>query len=294
MYSKQLKKRAGTGIVSGFGPFFKGPATRLIMGMNGELPMESLKNIFVKILLLMIIIMAGPGSARTMFAAGPDSEFRLLSTDQMKTMIDEKDKMGFLLIDARSNDEFQEAHIPGAINIPENRVEESRSLLPLDKNALIVFYCNGPKCGRSKKAAIKAYALGYRNILVYNDGFPIWEEKGYKIIPGPDYAKKIETAKLGPVELKKLIDAKAQDYVIVDVREPSEYQEGHVPGALNIPVDVFASRSEILPKEKKIIVYCNTGGRSYTAYRKLQKLAYPSIYQTLFAEWKDAGMLVEK
>lgn len=50
----------------------------------------------------------------------------------------------------------------------------------------------------------------------------------------------------------------------------------------------------MLPKEKKIIVYCNTGGRSYTAYRKLMKPASPSIAQTHFADWKDAGMPVEK
>lgn len=36
-------------------------------------------------------------------------------------------------------------------------------------------------------------------------------------------------------------------------------------GGEAIPSDVFAARSEMLPKEKKIIVYCNTGGRSYTA-----------------------------
>ena len=41
-------------------------------------------------------------------------------------------------------------------------------------------------------------------------------------------------------------------------------------------------------------MYCNTGGRSYNAYRKLMKLAYPDIAQTTFAEWKDAGMPVEQ
>jgi len=56
----------------------------------------------------------------------------------------------------------------------------------------------------------------------------------------------------------------------------------------------FAFRSGILPKEKKIIVACNTGSRSYLAYRKLIQLAYPSIYQTLIADWKDAGMELEK
>ena len=64
--------------------------------------------------------------------------------------------------------------------------------------------------------------------------------------------------------------------------------------AINIPVETFAAKSDILPKEKKITVYCNTGGRSYTAYRKLIKLAYPHIFQTMFADWKESGQQVEK
>jgi len=95
-------------------------------------------------------------------------------------------------------------------------------------------------------------------------------------------------------ELKQLLDAESEDIVIVDVRDETEFKEGHIPTAINIPVETFALRSEVLPKEKKVIVYCNTGGRSYNAYRKLMKLAYPDIAQTLYADWAFAGMPVEK
>jgi rhodanese-related sulfurtransferase len=204
------------------------------------------------------------------------------------------DKKDFMLIDARTREEYQEAHIAGALSIPEKSMEESTSLLPSDKNHQMIFYCNGVKCGKSRKAAKKADAMGYKNIIIYAEGFPVWEEKGNKIVPGPEYAKKIETAKVSPSDLKKLIDSGNKDFVIVDVRDESEYKEGHIPSAINIPAESFALKSEVLPKEKKIIVYCNTGGRSYMAYRKLMKLAYPSIAQTLFAEWKGAKMPVEK
>jgi rhodanese-related sulfurtransferase len=223
---------------------------------------------------------------------GEETVFRVISTEQLKSMMDEK--KDFMLIDARTKDEYQEAHIVGAVSIPENRIEESLTLLPADRNHQLVLYCNGVKCGKSKKAARKAAAAGYNNILIYGEGFPVWEEKGLMIVPGPEYAKKIETIKVGPQELKKLLDDKSKDYVIVDVRDGLEYKEGHIPGAVNIPLVTFASRSEVLPKEKKVIVYCNTGGRSYSAYRKLMKLAYPSIAQALFTDWKEAGMPIEK
>jgi rhodanese-related sulfurtransferase len=172
-------------------------------------------------------------------------EFKIVTTAQLKSMLDEKKTL--VLIDARTREEYQEAHIDGAISIPEKNFDENASLLPADKNALLVLYCNGVKCGKSKKLAIKADAHGYTNILIYGEGFPVWEEKGLKIVPGPDYAKKIETAKIKPVDLKKLVDAGNDGIVIVDVRDGSEFKEGHIPTAVNIPVETFAFRSETLP-----------------------------------------------
>ena len=254
--------------------------------------MMQTKSSFVRTMAVALICVLGIMIA-ALQAQSAEAEFPIISTDQLKAMVDAK--KDFMLIDARTKDEYQEAHILGAVSIPENRIEESLTLLPTDKSHRLVFYCNGVKCGKSKKAARKAAAAGYNNMLIYGEGFPVWEEKGLLIVPGPGYAKKIETIKIGPRELKKLLDGNNKDYVIVDVRAESEYKkEGHIPGAVNIPLETFASRSEVLPKEKMVIVYCNAGGRSYSAYRKLMKLAYPSIAQALFADWKEAGMPIEK
>ena len=221
-----------------------------------------------------------------------EKEFRVVSTDELRSMMDERKSL--VLVDTRTAEEFQEAHIKGAVSIPEKNFDTQLSLLPAEKNALVVLYCNGVKCGKSKKAAKKAEAAGYTNLVLYAEGFPVWEEKGLSIVAGPEHAKKIETAKVKPAELKQLLDANNADIVIVDVRDETEFKEGHIPTAINIPVETFALRSEVLPKEKKVIVYCNTGGRSYNAYRKLMKLAYPDIAQTLYADWAFAGMPVEK
>ncbi|MEW6117260.1 MAG: rhodanese-like domain-containing protein [Nitrospirota bacterium] len=236
-------------------------------------------------LVSLIFVMIGSS-----FAA--ESTYQTITSEQLKAMIDEK--KAFMLIDARTKEEYQEAHIITSINIPEKSFESLTSLLPADKNAHLVFYCNGVKCGKSKRTAKKAEAIGYTNITIYNDGFPVWEEKNLPIVAGPEYGKKIETTKLKPADIKKLIDQNKGDYVLVDVRDASEYKEGHIPGAVNIPADRFASAQDILPKEKKIIVYCNTGSRSYIAYRKLVKMDYKQIYQTLFAEWNEAKMPVER
>lgn len=218
------------------------------------------------------------------------ADFPAISTDEVKKFIDRKEPM--VLIDARTPEEYREAHITGAINIPEKGFEQAAAQLPTDKKTLLVFYCNGVKCGKSKRVAQKVAPLGFTAILIYREGMPVWEERNLPLVTGPGYGKKIETTKLNPAELDALIKASSSDYVLVDVRDNGEFKEGHIPTAINIPVETLAVKSDILPKEKKIIVYCNTGSRSYLAYKKLLGLAYPHIYQALFADWKEAKLPV--
>lgn len=59
------------------------------------------------------------------------------------------------------------------------------------------------------------------------------------------------------------------EYFILDVRTPVEYQGGHIEGAVNIPVDNLRERINEIPKNKKILEYCKVGLRGYLAYRIL-------------------------
>ncbi|MBA3013855.1 MAG: rhodanese-like domain-containing protein [Proteobacteria bacterium] len=224
--------------------------------------------------------------------ANADDTFPVLNTTELKQLLDQKGSE-ITVVDARNAEEYQEVHIKGAINIPEKIFAENVGLLPTDKTRQIVLYCNGIKCGKSKKAAKKASDMGYTNIQVYAEGMPVWEEKGLPIYAGPDYEKKIETTKIVPKDLQALMQSKAAEVTVVDVRDLSEFQEGHIPGAINIPVAEFASQSGQLDKKNTIIVSCNSGGRSYNAYRKLMKLGYEKIGQAIFQDWKDQGLPVE-
>jgi rhodanese-related sulfurtransferase len=70
------------------------------------------------------------------------------------------------------------------------------------------------------------------------------------------------------------------NYVVIDVREPEEYQSGHTNGSLNIPLAELmkgASQLSDVPKDSKIIVYCRTGNRSNVAMRILNSLGYPNV-----------------
>ncbi len=85
-------------------------------------------------------------------------------------------KMKFMIVDARTSEEYRVDHVLGAVSMPENDFEKSQKLLPMDKKTLMVVYCN-EKCVRSRRWAAKAFAAGYKNIVIYSDGFPYWKEK---------------------------------------------------------------------------------------------------------------------
>ena len=63
-------------------------------------------------------------------------------------------------------------------------------------------------------------------------------------------------AELGPHNVKRLLDQQASDVVLLDVRSRSGYDEGHLPGAINIPFEELPARMKELPKNKEIITYC--------------------------------------
>lgn len=227
-----------------------------------------------------------------MFAAAAiASGYGVIDHVRVKELVD-ADNHSFMLVDARNPEEYRDSHIPGAINIPQKKFDSFVGLLPSDRNMMLIFYCNGVKCGKSKKAATQAMEHGYTNVHVYAEGMPVWEEKGYSFYKSGDYEKPIETSKLTPIELNTLIETHPDTIQIVDVRDSEEFSEGHIPGAINCPLKDFALQSGVLDKKKIVIVYCNAGGRSYKAYRKLMRLGYKNIGQTLFADWKAAGMTV--
>ncbi len=69
-----------------------------------------------------------------------------------------------------------------------------------------------------------------------------------------------------------------QDTVMLDVRTEEEYALGSIEGSINIPVDELRDRMAEIPRNKKIIVFCGTGLRSYFAYRILVQSGYDDIF----------------
>ncbi len=80
-----------------------------------------------------------------------------------------------------------------------------------------------------------------------------------------------------PENLLRLVLEQNERYILVDVRSPAEFASGHVPTAVNIPVDAIAGQPPTEDKTALVIVYCRSGTRSARARDVLAGLGYVNV-----------------
>ena len=115
-------------------------------------------------------------------------------------------------------------------------------------------------CGEATSIGIIGGADGPPSIIV--------EEKGEKAMYEQITAE----------NAKKIMDS-GKEHIILDTREQDEFDEGHIPGAIQIPYTEIENKAiELMPdKDKLILVYCRSGRRSKIASESLAKLGYTNV-----------------
>jgi rhodanese-related sulfurtransferase len=205
----------------------------------------------------------------------------LVDTDFVKQHVEIPPRKDVTIIDARpAARQYDVAHIPGAINIPDSKFDQMKDQLPADKSKLVIVYCGGVECMLSHNVAHKMEKLGYTNVKVYADGNPAWSKAGLPMAVSTAY-------------VKKLIDEK-EKFVLVDARPGRLFSKGHVPGAISIPDSEFDKHLDKLPADKAVplVFYC--GGLecnlSEKAAVKARKLGYTNVktYPEGYPGWSKA------
>lgn len=88
-----------------------------------------------------------------------------------------------VLIDSRLATNRTFGYIEGSISLPDSRTDcESLARLSSDLKRPLLFYCNGPKCGRSALAAETALQCGHQEIYWFRGGIEEWRDKGYPLL----------------------------------------------------------------------------------------------------------------
>ena len=91
---------------------------------------------------------------------------------------------------------------------------------------------------------------------------------------------------------------RADGPLLLDVRTPDEFAEGHVPGATNIPVDDLAGRTKELEpyRDRGVVTYCKAGARAEAAAQTLASAGFPHVMQMTGSmdRWLAEGRPVER
>jgi glyoxylase-like metal-dependent hydrolase (beta-lactamase superfamily II)/rhodanese-related sulfurtransferase len=179
----------------------------------------------------------------------PVKEFKKLMTDET------------IILDTRNSDEFTQGFIPGSVSIGLNGrfAEWAGSLLPFDKPLLLV---SDP--GKEKESIIRLARVGLDKVQGYLEGgYEAWKNSGEP----SDLVIEIE-----PDELMMDIPFD-KNLVVLDVRKPVEFAEGHLQDAVNIPLSEMADPGSMANIEDKhnLYVHCASGYRSVIAASLLKR-----------------------
>ena len=176
-----------------------------------------------------------------------------------------------LILDTRSKDIFIEGFIPGSVFIGlEGRFAEwAGSLLPFDKPMIIV-----SEIGKEKEAIVRLSRVGFSNVIGFVDGgFEAWKKSGEEI----DLIINVE-----PDELAMDIPFD-EKLVVLDVRKPTEFAEGHVKNAVSIPLEEMTNPAHLadFEEDQNIYVHCQGGYRSVIASSLLKRQGIHNIRNVL-------------
>ncbi len=105
----------------------------------------------------------------------------------------------------------------------------------------------------------------------------------YLIFKFLGYLSRLGIKQLSPKE----VDEK-KGMVLLDVRTNKEYEQGHIPGAVHIPLTDLGDKIKKLKKDREIVVFCQNGNRSIWAIKRLLGMGYKNLYNLKggYSAWK--------
>ncbi len=182
---------------------------------------------------------------------------------------------GVIVLDTRPATVFTDGFVPGSVSIGlEGRFAEwAGSLLPFSQSLLLV-----TEAGREKETVIRLARVGFSNFKGYLEGgFEAWQNSGAPI----DLIINVEADELA-------MDLPFDDkLVVLDVRRETEYGDGHVEGAVNIPLNDLVDPASMadIEDDENVYVHCASGYRSVIASSLLKRQGIHNI-RNLVGGWE--------
>jgi rhodanese-related sulfurtransferase len=177
---------------------------------------------------------------------------------------------GLQVIDVRGPGETAEGTVPGAREIPLAVLGDS--LAGLEPTSPIVTYCAGGY--RSQVAASVLAEAGFTDVADLLGGYLAWATAGLPISKPGEVTEVGPTPQVSARSAHRLVEAGA---LLLDVREPDEWHAGHAPGAALMPMALVRGRQAELPRDRRIVVMCRSGGRSAAVTDSLLAAGFDAV-----------------
>jgi hydroxyacylglutathione hydrolase len=191
---------------------------------------------------------------------------------------------GAVAVDSRTNEQFDEAHIPGAISASAydtGFATKVAQIVSPDAEVVVVAASDGNEL----EAAELLAAVGLRVRGFLGGGMSAWRAEERPVL-------RIEL--VGPDGLAALLDG-PEPPLVLDVRGAGEFAEAHIAESLHIPYGELARRLDELPRERTLATICKGGKRSGLAASVLQREGLETIHVARggVGTWQDEGRPVE-
>lgn len=183
-----------------------------------------------------------------------------------------------VVADTRPAKEFASGHAEGTINIPYNKSFTNWAGWLLSYDQDIVLIAEPDQLSDIKKSL---QSIGLDQVTGYIDPRELGSNlEEYKNIPAGKAKELMEDG----------------DYFVIDVRNKSEWDSGHIPGAQHMMLGNLSDRLDEIPKDKKIIAHCQSGARSAIGTSLLQSKGFKEVVNLEggFAAWEKEGLPVKK
>ncbi|MFH0969588.1 MAG: rhodanese-like domain-containing protein [Patescibacteria group bacterium] len=215
-----------------------------------------------------------------------------VSADDLKSKI--KNSENIQIIDIRSQDEFKIEHIVDSLNINSeesaNEINPEKTIIIIGNSSESDEYSGIIKLLKNKQT---------KSVLVLTGGFPAWKNSNGNTISIGNPSSFFDQSKvtyIEPEKLKEIVENSNYQKFIIDIRGKQSFDNGHIPGAINIFADDLEKSKDKIPYGKEIFVYGDTETQGFQGGVRLYDLGFlaSQSLQGGFAGWKEKGFPVKK